>query len=199
MRRRPATLESKAPGSSDRSGSAPTGGLMHLATDYPSASHSFIMNEVEGLRRLGLDVHTSSINPPIPEQVLNERDRRAVATTLYIKSVGAKGGLRALAVALRRRPLALFRCAFGLLSIDLLDLPHALKRTMQFGEALILWHRCTQLGITSVHAHLVVCISYCTKAQLQRIGGRSNWDKIKVVRCGIDLDHFALRPPRGVA
>ena len=196
-------------------------------------------------------MHTSSINPPIPEQVLSDRDRQAVATTLYIKSAGAKGGLLALAAALRRRPLALFRCALRLLSIDLLDLPHALKRTMQFGEALILWHRCTQLGITSVHAHfgqapatiawytaeigraldggdwtwsvtihgwtefviedraqlaqkmahadLVVCISDFTKAQLQRIGGRSNWDKIKVVRCGIDLDRFALRPPRAVA
>src|SRR4051812_48629681 len=143
MRPLQATLRRKATTSCDPTSSGRAGDLMHLATHYPSASHSFILNEVEGLRRLGLDVHTSAINPPNPDQVLNERDRHAVATTFYIKRAGARAGLMALAAALCRRPAGLVRCALRLLSIGLLDLPNAFTRTMQFGEALILWHRCS--------------------------------------------------------
>ncbi len=223
---------------------------MHLATHYPSASHSFIATEIDHLRQLGLTVHTAAINPPTEASLLSDRDHEARATTFYLKAVSWISASAALAGACRRHPVRLLRCAYRVLSIDMFDLPSTFKRTMQFGEALVLWRHCAKQGITAIHAHfgqapatiawytteigravdgrpwtwsvtihgwtefviedraqlkhklrtadLVVCVSDYTKSQLQRIGDRATWDKIHVVRCGIDLDRFALREPRPV-
>lgn len=39
----------------------------------------------------------------------------------------------------------------------------------------------------------VVCISEFTRSQLYRISAVEHWDKLSVVRCGVDLDRFTLR------
>jgi colanic acid/amylovoran biosynthesis glycosyltransferase len=48
-------------------------------------------------------------------------------------------------------------------------------------------------------ASFVVCISDYTRAQLMRISHPRDWEKLHVVRCGIDTGSFAQRPPRHVA
>jgi colanic acid/amylovoran biosynthesis glycosyltransferase len=47
-------------------------------------------------------------------------------------------------------------------------------------------------------ADLVVCVSDFTRAQLMRIAAPTDWSKIHVVRCGIDLGAFAFQPARPV-
>ena len=42
-------------------------------------------------------------------------------------------------------------------------------------------------------ASFVVCVSDFTRSQLYRIAELGDWPKIHVVRCGVDLDRFALR------
>jgi colanic acid/amylovoran biosynthesis glycosyltransferase len=46
-------------------------------------------------------------------------------------------------------------------------------------------------------ARLVVCNSDFTRAQLMKLVGREEWDKLQVVRCGIDAGAFAPRQERG--
>jgi glycosyltransferase involved in cell wall biosynthesis len=48
-------------------------------------------------------------------------------------------------------------------------------------------------------ASFVVCISDYTRAQLMRIAHPRDWEKLHVVRCGIDTGSFTQRPPRNVA
>ena len=40
------------------------GSLAYLVSRYPAVSHTFILREVLGLRRLGWTVHVASVNPP---------------------------------------------------------------------------------------------------------------------------------------
>jgi colanic acid/amylovoran biosynthesis glycosyltransferase len=56
--------------------------------------------------------------------------------------------------------------------------------------------RVTRLDLKVREASFVVCISDFTRAQLFRSTDPSTWDRFHVVRCGIDLDAFALRPER---
>jgi colanic acid/amylovoran biosynthesis glycosyltransferase len=48
-------------------------------------------------------------------------------------------------------------------------------------------------------ASFVVCISDYTRSQLMRIAHPRDWEKLHVVRCGIDSGGFSQRPPRPVA
>jgi colanic acid/amylovoran biosynthesis glycosyltransferase len=47
-------------------------------------------------------------------------------------------------------------------------------------------------------ASFVVCISDFTRSQLLRITDPAEWDKVHVVRCGVDLDRLTQRPPAPV-
>jgi glycosyltransferase involved in cell wall biosynthesis len=46
------------------------------------------------------------------------------------------------------------------------------------------------------HAKFILCISNFCRSQLMRIAAPEHWDKIRVVRLGVDLDVFSPMPPR---
>jgi colanic acid/amylovoran biosynthesis glycosyltransferase len=53
--------------------------------------------------------------------------------------------------------------------------------------------RQTRLDLKAKSASFVVCVSDFTKSQIMRVSDPSVWGRFHVVRCGIDLDAFALR------
>jgi colanic acid/amylovoran biosynthesis glycosyltransferase len=53
-----------------------------------------------------------------------------------------------------------------------------------------------RLDLKAASAAFVVCVSDFTRSQLCRLLHPSLWDRAKVVRCGIDLDHFRMRGAR---
>lgn len=60
------------------------------------------------------------------------------------------------------------------------------------------WHEfvtedTSQLRPKLAAADLVVCVSDFTRAQLMRIAPKRAWDRIHVVRCGVDLEAFPRR------
>lgn len=54
----------------------------------------------------------------------------------------------------------------------------------------------SRLDLKAASATFVICISDFTKSQLCRVTNPQYWDRFHVIRCGIDLTAFALRPPR---
>jgi glycosyltransferase involved in cell wall biosynthesis len=50
-----------------------------------------------------------------------------------------------------------------------------------------------RLGDKTGDAALVACISDYCRSQLMAFSDREHWDKVRVVHCGVDTDHF--RPP----
>jgi colanic acid/amylovoran biosynthesis glycosyltransferase len=53
-----------------------------------------------------------------------------------------------------------------------------------------------RLDLKAASASFVICVSDFTRSQLCRVTDPLLWDRFHVVRCGIDLDAFSLRPSR---
>ena len=82
--------------------------VVYLVPWYPAISLTFVLREVEALRRLGRQVSTMSIHRPPPEDVLAEADRQAYATTYFLSPPRVRDHLAAHRQALRTRPGAYF-------------------------------------------------------------------------------------------
>ena len=84
--------------------------LAYLVSRYPAVSHTFILREVLGLRRLGWAVHVASVNPPdrTPDRMTPD-EREEASTTYCLKSHGVAGALGALLWALLTRPAGVLR------------------------------------------------------------------------------------------
>ncbi len=59
--------------------------------------------------------------------------------------------------------------------------------------------RQTRLDVKARSASFVVCVSDFTRSQIMRVSDPEVWGRFHVVRCGIDLEAFAQRPPRALA
>ena len=55
-----------------------------------------------------------------------------------------------------------------------------------------------RLDLKAESANFVICVSDFTKSQLCRVSDPRYWDRFHVVRCGIDLAAFRLRPSRPI-
>jgi colanic acid/amylovoran biosynthesis glycosyltransferase len=86
------------------------GRLAYLVSRYPAVSHTFILREILGLRRLGWTVHVASVNPPdrTPDRMTPDEAEEA-RTTYCLKEHGAAGALAALVWALMHNARGLFR------------------------------------------------------------------------------------------
>jgi glycosyltransferase involved in cell wall biosynthesis len=125
--------------------------LAYLCSRYPWISHTFVLREVQALRRRGVEIETFSMIATPADQLLAEADVAAFATTEALRPVrpralaravaavaGSRAGWRTLAFALRRgrrRPRAVLWQVFYLVEAELLR------------AAL------TARGLTHVHVH----------------------------------------------
>jgi glycosyltransferase involved in cell wall biosynthesis len=97
-----------------KSKSAPK--LAYLVSAYPAISHTFILREIRGLRALGHEIVTASINrPDRPVETMEAYERQEARGTYFVKAGGVRGALGALACWLLRSPGRLLSTfAFGL-------------------------------------------------------------------------------------
>jgi glycosyltransferase involved in cell wall biosynthesis len=74
--------------------------VAYLLSRYPAISHTFILREILGLRRLGIHIETASINGPdrAPER-MDESERAEVAATYYVKTAAGAVKVAELIVA----------------------------------------------------------------------------------------------------
>ena len=129
---------------------------MHIAyvtTGYPWVSHTFIQNEVLGLRALGVEVDTYTIARSPLSECRTDADREAYRTTYalrpprlghYVRAhlMGALTRSSAYAGALRRA----LRMA-GSAPQDIV------RHLAYFVQAVVLWDRCRRAGVAHIHAH----------------------------------------------
>ena len=80
--------------------------VVYLVPWYPAVSPTFVLREVQALRRLGRQVSTVSIHRPPPEDVLAEADREAYDTTYFLSPPRLRDHVSAHWQALRTRPRA---------------------------------------------------------------------------------------------
>ena len=207
--------------------------VAYLMSQYPAISHTFFLHEVLGLRALGLEVETVSINPPDrPVAELPVTEAAEAAKTEYIKTKDRLQMLSRVASVCVTNPMVLLRGLLAVLNIPRLTLGQRsfwllylaeamlvggwMKRRrlkhlhVQFGGAVasvgmltakawnITWSLTVHgpeelLNFDAYHlrekvksANFVFCISDFCRSQLCQLTEPSHWDKLQVLRLGVD-------------
>lgn len=211
--------------------------LVYLLSRFPAISHTFLLNEVRELRKLGFGVDVASINQPdLPRSSMPEAEAEETGKTFYIKSSGATRALWIAAKTLVRRPSVVVRGLTAALRLGRWDPRAKLYALFYFAEALILgdWmrshahrhlhiHFCGPVATVgmlasiawefpyslTVHgpdefydveefylrqkverAKFILCISDFCRSQLMRVADPEDWDKMHVVRLGVNPHIF---------
>ncbi len=129
---------------------------MHIAyvtTGYPWVSHTFIQNEVLGLRALGVEVDTFTVARSALSECRTDADRDAYRTTYALRPPNARHYLRAHLTGIMTRPsryLAALRRALRMAGLAPDDL---VRHLAYFVQAVVLWDRCRRTGSSHIHAH----------------------------------------------
>jgi glycosyltransferase involved in cell wall biosynthesis len=127
--------------------------IAYFCSAYPAISHTFILREVEALRRLGLQISTFSIRHTPTDQLLAENDRAAAASTTAILPFRGRQ-LGAHARLMLRSPGAYLSTLRGALRLAPPGLRGRLWQLFYFAEAVVLWNECRRQGIRHIHVHL---------------------------------------------
>ena len=127
--------------------------IAYLVARYPAVSQTFVVGEVLGLRRLGVDVHTLAIRRSPPEEVLSRTDREAFASTYTVLPPRPWHLLRAHVRALARSPRGYASTLLHALALGRLDLRAVLWQLFYFVEAMVVWDQCDRRGIRHLHVH----------------------------------------------
>jgi colanic acid/amylovoran biosynthesis glycosyltransferase len=127
--------------------------LAYLCSLYPAVSHTFVLREVEALRRRGVEVDTFTIRRAKTDQLLADADRAAFKTTFAILPPRWPRLLSAHLRLACTAPTAYFRT----LALALRHAPPGLRGSLwqlfYFVEAVMLWSECRRRGIRHIHVH----------------------------------------------
>lgn len=128
--------------------------IAYLSSEYPAISHTFILREVEALRRQGVEIYTFSIRRPKVNIEFPDTEQRELQQTVYIQDHSRlMTALRAAAhlaarpasgVRMFRQAASLYRQRRGIGSI---------KLAAYVAEAAILATEMNRRGIRHVHVH----------------------------------------------
>jgi glycosyltransferase involved in cell wall biosynthesis len=207
--------------------------LVYLLSRFPAVSHTFLLNEVRELRKLGFGIDVASVNQPdLACSSMPAAEADETGKTFYIKSSGALRALWIAAKTLVRRPGVFVRGLTAALRLGRWDPRAKLYALFYFAEALILGDWMRSHGHRHLHIHFcgpvatvgmlasiawefsysltvhgpdefygveefylqqkiqrakfILCISDFCRSQLMRVAGPEHWDKMHVVRLGVD-------------
>jgi colanic acid/amylovoran biosynthesis glycosyltransferase len=128
--------------------------LAFVCSEYPAISHTFVLREIEALRRLGLQIATFSLRRTPAEKLLSERDREAAATTVAILPPRWGRLLATHLGLLLRSPRAYSGTLAHALGLAPPGLRGRLWQLFYFVEAVLLWRQCRRRDIRHLHVHL---------------------------------------------
>lgn len=127
--------------------------IAYFCSAYPAVSHTFILREVEALRKLGARIATFAIRPTPEDQLLAPADREAAATTVTILPFRWRQLAAHLRLALRA-PRVYLETMRRALELAPPGLRGRLWQLFYFLEAVVLWRECERRDIHHVHVHL---------------------------------------------
>jgi len=137
--------------------SAVTGYYLHTAyllSRYPAVSHTFFLQEVEGLKRSGAVIETASINLPDREwSALTAVEREAAEKTFYIKAQRPPEILGKLISILFLRPGVFLRGLKAALRMEPGHIPHTCYALFYLAEAILLGDWMRRRELTHLHVH----------------------------------------------
>lgn len=126
--------------------------VAYVTSAYPLLSHTFVRREVDGLRRLGVEVDTFSVRrAPTPSDP-GDPDHEAARTTTSLLPLELPVAARAHLRAATGRPAAYVRALRATVGRPR-GLGELVRRLGYFVEGIVVWWHCRRRGIRHVHAH----------------------------------------------
>jgi glycosyltransferase involved in cell wall biosynthesis len=144
----------------------PRGPIAYLTGEYPAVSHTFILREVEALRKHGADVITCSIRETNPDQHLGKAEKDAFSTTFYVLT-HAKKPIRLLrdhASMIFKSPRRYFKAMNLAIKTRSPGLKSLVYQFFYFAEAVVLSQYLQSKNVRHLHNHFGD--SSCTVAML---------------------------------
>lgn len=142
--------------------------LGFLLSQYPAISHTFFLQEIRGLRELGLEIEAASVNcPDRPLNQLTPSEAQEAGTTFYLKSGSPLRNAMRIAVVALRNPGAAWRAVVASQRIGPMLLGNRLYALFYAAEAMLLLAWIREKRITHLHAHFggaVAFVAYITSA-----------------------------------
>ncbi len=126
-------------------------GIVYLVPWYPAVSPTFVLREVQALRRLGRPVSTMSIHRPPPDDVLAKADREAYDTTYFLSPPRMRDHLSAHWQALRTRPRAYVSTLAAALRAGPLEPAVKARGLLYFCEAVVAWWHARRSAARHIH------------------------------------------------
>ena len=147
----------KASSSTDTQ-NAPQGNLhprvAYLLSSYPAISHTFFLNEITELRKLGFIVDVASVNKPAwTSGSTSQLEAEALETTFYVKAMNPLRVLLVLLKILFTKPGVAFRGLRSALQLDGWNLASTGYALFYLAEALLLGNWLSRRGHKHLHIH----------------------------------------------
>ena len=125
-----------------------------LLSRYPAVSHTFLLQEVEGLRTRGVQVETASINrPDRPAAKLSEKEAKEVRATRYIKEENVVRGFLSVLREIATHPEVFARGVCAVFSIRRLTLIERAYWMFYLAEAMLLGRWMFERKLRHLHVH----------------------------------------------
>jgi glycosyltransferase involved in cell wall biosynthesis len=127
--------------------------VLYIVSRYPAISHTFIRDEVKGLRAMGAEVHTVTIRATDPSDLLSPDDREEAEQTKVVLPMSGRDAFRSQVIPLVCHPFAYLATLREALRRKPPGLRSLLWQFFYFVEAMVVWRTAEDLGVTHVHAH----------------------------------------------
>ena len=127
--------------------------LAYLCDQYPAISHTFVLREIEALRRLGAEIATVSIRASNPDHLKAAADKREFETTYAVLPVGVAKLPAVHLTAFARQPVRYLATLLWALRTGHGSARGRLWQLFYFAEAVLVWGKLRREGLSHVHAH----------------------------------------------
>ena len=128
--------------------------VAYLASRYPAVSHAFIEREILALRERGVDVHTFSVRPTPPKELLTDTMRAEAARTIVlVRRDEPEVYASSHAAMLKEHPIAYARAVARASRNGELSVRGRIWQGFYHAEAVYLYRTLKERGIRHIHVH----------------------------------------------
>lgn len=128
--------------------------IAYLVSQYPAINHTYLLNEIRQLRRIGIEVHSLSVRGPDRRaKDLSEVEHAEMLSTHYILPDGVLSIITDQILAFVSRPIAYLDGVFFSLRMAGLNLRRCIRHLAYFAEAIAAGRWLRQRSINHVHSH----------------------------------------------
>src|SRR5579884_277060 len=124
----------------------------YLLSHYPAVSHTFVLREIDALRKLVVEIETFSIHRAPADELLAEADREEAARTYAVLPVRALDFVGSHLIAFARSPSSYLATLLHAVSRSNPGLRGRLWGLFYFAEAMPVWRAARRRRVRHLHA-----------------------------------------------